>query len=64
MKAAKEAAAKHEIAVVVAGLPDAYESEALDRENMMLPKGHNRMIEAVSSVNDNTVVLLLGGSAM
>ena len=64
MKAAKEAAAKHEIAVFVAGLPDAYESEALDRENMMLPKGHNRMIEAVSSVNDNTVVLLLGGSAM
>lgn len=64
MKAAKEAAAKHEIAVVVAGLPDAYESEALDRENMMFPKGHNRMIEAVSSVNDNTVVLLLGGSAM
>lgn len=64
LKAAKEAAAKHEIAVVVAGLPDAYESEALDRENMMLPKGHNRMIEAVSSVNDNTVVLLLGGSAM
>ena len=64
LKAAKEAAAKHEIAVVVAGLPDAYESEALDRENMMFPKGHNRMIEAVSSVNDNTVVLLLGGSAM
>ena len=64
LKAAKEAAAKHEIAVFVAGLPDAYESEALDRENMMLPKGHNRMIEAVSSVNDNTVVLLLGGSAM
>lgn len=64
LKAAKEAAAKHEIAVFVAGLPDAYESEALDRENMMLLKGHNRMIEAVSSVNDNTVVLLLGGSAM
>ena len=51
-------------AVVVAGLPDIYESEAFDRENMSLPEGHNRMIEAVAAVNPNTVVVLLGGGAM
>lgn len=64
LRKAEAAAAKHEVAVVVAGLPDAYESEALDREHMRLPDGHNRMIEAVASVNPNTVVILLGGSAM
>ena len=61
---AVKATKAHEIAVVVAGLPDAYESEALDREHMHLPEGHNRMIEAVAAANPNTVVVLLGGSAM
>ena len=61
---AAEAARIHEIAIVVAGLPESYESEAFDREDMKLPEGHNRMIEAVAAVNSNTVVVLLGGSAM
>lgn len=64
LREAAKAANAHEIAVVVAGLPDAYESEALDREHMGLPEGHNRMIEAVATANPNTVVVLLGGSAM
>ena len=64
LREAAEVAKAHEIAVVVAGLPDAYESEALDREHMGLPEGHNRMIEAVAAANPNTVVVLLGGSAM
>ena len=45
LREAAEAASGHKIAVVVAGLPEAYESEALDREHMRLPEGHNRMIE-------------------
>ena len=57
-------ASKHEIAIVVAGLPEFCESEALDREHMKLPEGHNRMIEAAASANSNTIVVLLGGSAM
>lgn len=64
LQEAAEAAKAHEIAVVVAGLPDIYESEAFDREHMGLPEGHNRMIEAVAAANSNTVVVLLGGSAM
>ena len=64
LRKAAEAAKDHKIAIVVAGLPDAYESEALDREYMGLPEGHNRMIEAVAEANPNTVVVLLGGSAM
>lgn len=61
---AVQAAKTHEIAVVVAGLPEIYESEAFDRAHMGLPEGHNRMIEAVATANPNTVVVLLGGSAM
>ena len=64
IREAVKAAQAQKIAVVVAGLPDAYESEALDREHMDLPEGHNRMIEAVAAANPNTVVVLLGGSAM
>lgn len=64
LQEAVSAAKNHRIAVVVAGLPDAYESEALDREHMGLPEGYNRMIEAVAAANLNTVVVLLGGSAM
>ncbi len=64
LREAAQAAKAHEIAIVVAGLPEIYESEAFDREHMGLPEGHNRMIEAVAAANSNTVVVLLGGSAM
>lgn len=64
LEQAVAAARAHSIAVVVAGLPDAYESEAVDREHMGLPEGHNRMIDAVVHANPNTVVVLLGGSPM
>lgn len=64
LQEAAKAAGSHGIAVVVAGLPDVCESEALDREHMKLPEGHNRMIEAVAAVNPHTVVVLLGGSPM
>ena len=58
-------AAKHaEIAVIFAGLPDRYESEGFDRDNMKMPEGHIRMIEAVAAVNPNAVVVLLCGSAV
>lgn len=64
LREAAEAASGHKIAVVVAGLPEAYESEALDREHMRLPEGHNRMIESVAKANPDTVVILLGGGPM
>ncbi len=64
LKKAAAAAKSRKIAVVVAGLPEIYESEAFDREHMGLPEGHNRMIEAIAEANPDTVVVLLGGSAM
>lgn len=48
--------------LVLAGLPDIYESESYDRENIKLPLGHLRLIEEVAKVNPNVVVLLNAGS--
>lgn len=61
---AVDTAMNAEIAVVFAGLPDQYESEGFDRDNMKMPEGHLRMIEAVTAVNPNTIVVLLCGSAV
>lgn len=51
-------------AVICAGLPDIYESEGFDREDLRMPAGHVRMIEAVAAVNPNTVVVLFCGCAV
>ncbi|WP_242964951.1 glycoside hydrolase family 3 C-terminal domain-containing protein [Scatolibacter rhodanostii] len=59
-----EAARNAEIAVVFAGLTPAYESEGFDRDNMKMPEMHLELIEKVASINPNTVVVLLCGSAV
>ena len=64
LRQAAAAAKKRKVAVVVAGLPESCESEAFDRDHMDLPEGHNKLIETVAAANPNTVVVLLGGSAM
>ena len=61
---AREAAARTRVPVVAIGLPPSYESEAFDREHLRLPEGYNKLVEAIASVNPNTVVLLFGGGAM
>lgn len=61
---AEKAARQAEITVVFAGLPDRCESEGFDRDDMKLPEGHLRMIEAVARANPNTVVVLLCGSVV
>ncbi|MDR2785942.1 MAG: glycoside hydrolase family 3 C-terminal domain-containing protein [Treponema sp.] len=49
------------VAVVFAGLPDSMESEGVDRRNLQMPEGHNRLIQAVRAVQPNTVVVLHNG---
>lgn len=61
---AVKAAGEAEIAVVFAGLPGWYESEGFDRDDMRMPEGHARMIEAVAGANPNTVVVLMCGCAV
>ena len=62
VKEAVETAKKAEIAVIFAGLPDAFETEGADRDHMRLPDNQNELIKAVSEANPNTVVVLHGGS--
>lgn len=64
IRAACEVAKDKEIVYLFAGLPDRYESEGFDRDSMRMPENHNRLIEAVSEVNPNVVVILMGGSPM
>lgn len=59
---AKETATKSDVALVFAGLPDRYESEGYDREHMQIPMNQQKLIEEVSAVQPNTVVVLSNGS--
>ena len=58
--AAKEA----EAAVIFAGLPESYETEGCDREDIRMPENQNRLIREVAKVQANTVVVVHGGSCM
>lgn len=56
------AAKNAEIAVVFAGLPDDFESEGYDRKHMRLPNCQNELIDAITAVQPNTIVVLHNGS--
>jgi beta-glucosidase len=56
------AAARADVAIVLAGLPGRYESEGFDRDHLSLPKQHDLLITAVSAANPRTVVALSNGS--
>ncbi|MFZ6030594.1 MAG: glycoside hydrolase family 3 C-terminal domain-containing protein [Chloroflexota bacterium] len=55
-------AQQSDIAVVFAGLPEAYESEGFDRTSLAMPDSHNALIARVAAANPNTVVVLAGGA--
>jgi beta-glucosidase len=57
-------AKRSQVAVLFAGLPDSFESEGFDRSALDLPAGHNRLIETVSEVQPNLVVVLMNGAAI
>ena len=59
---AVQAAKAAKVAVIFAGLPDAYESEGYDRTHMKMPACQNKLIDAVAEANPNTVVVLHNGS--
>jgi beta-glucosidase len=55
-------ASKKSKVIIFAGLTDSYESEGYDRKEFNIPDGHTSLINAVSQVNPNVTVVLLGGS--
>ena len=52
------------LSIVFAGLPDSYESEGYDRNNLDMPAGHNKLIAEVAKANANIVVVLMNGAAV
>lgn len=57
-------ASEADIVVVMAGLPEKFESEGFDRPHMRLPESHNYLIERISDIHQRVVVVLNGGSPM
>jgi len=59
---AKRSAKESDVAVIIAGLPERYESEGYDREHMQMPQSQNKLIEEITKVQPNTVVVLSNGA--
>lgn len=59
---AKEVAAGVDTVILFVGLPDQFESEGYDREHLRMPENHVQLIEAISEVNSNIVVVLSNGA--
>lgn len=63
-KQALELAQQSDVAVLFIGLPDRYESEGYDRKHMQLPANQVELLEKISQVQENLVVVLHNGSAI
>ena len=59
---AVETAKKAKVAVLFIGLPESFETEGLDRKHMRLPLCQSDLVDAVCTVQPNTVVVLHNGS--
>ncbi len=62
IESAVKTAEGKDAAVIIAGLPDSYESEGFDRRHLNLPESHIELIRRVSKVNPRTVVVLCNGA--
>ncbi len=61
---AENAARAADVAVVFIGLTEEFEGEGYDRETINLPESHNALVEKIALANENTVVVLAGGSVV
>ena len=61
---ALECARKADVAVVMAGLPDSYESEGFDRTHIHLPEAQNTLIQKLTAEGIPTVVVLQNGAVV
>ena len=62
LQAAVQLAQEADVVLLYLGLPEIFESEGMDRTHMRLPQNQIDLVEAVSQVNPNLVVVLAGGS--
>lgn len=62
LEQAKEAAKANDKVVIFAGLPNSFEIEGIDRQNLKMPASQNLLIKEIAKINPNTIVLLHKGS--
>lgn len=61
---AKEVARRADVVLIFAGLDEISESEGLDRTHMKMPSPQNTLINEITTVNSNVVVVLSAGSVV
>jgi beta-glucosidase len=59
---ATDLAATSDVAIVIVGTNDEWETEGYDRDDMNLPGRQNELVAAVASVNPRTIVVVNAGS--
>jgi beta-glucosidase len=59
---AVDAAKKSDVAILFIGGNRDYESESRDRKDLSLPFDEQSLVDAVTSVNPNTIVVVIGGA--
>ncbi len=62
--AAVEAAKNADVALVFVGLTEEFEGEGYDRVDINMPMSHNALVERIAEANENTAVVLAGGSVV
>jgi len=62
MTAAIKAAKQSEVVLLFAGTSAAYESEGFDRQDLILPKNQDELIEKIIEVNKKVIVVVNAGS--
>ena len=64
VEVAVEAAKGADVVILCVGLPEIMESEGFDRIHMRMPAQHNALVDAVSKVNPNMIVVLSNGGVV
>ena len=64
MKSAIEAARKADVVLFFGGLDEISESEGLDRTHMDMPYAQDTLLDEITTVNSNVIVVLSAGSAI
>ncbi|MGM0414661.1 MAG: glycoside hydrolase family 3 C-terminal domain-containing protein, partial [Bacillota bacterium] len=62
LEEAKDSATNADVAIVFAGLPEKFEAEGQDREDLSIPENQEVLIYEIASVQPNTIVVLTNGA--
>lgn len=64
LKEARKIVEDCDVVIIFAGLPESYESEGYDRNSMKMPEGHLKLIQEITKMRKDVVVILSNGSAI